>query len=174
MPVEALVSATLQDGLIEITDGALSYWCDLEPGDFSWQDGVPEAIYNLTREKLAPYAGGAPDMRLGAEQPASGSFTLRLRSLSSTTETTAMDLIRSMATDTAATSYVASVWASTHPYSDAKTRTLKYHLRGTHRGVPDQTMVWDYVYFRPGAGAEGNPSTIQVQWTAGVPKARIE
>lgn len=169
---EANVSATNQDGLIEITDGARSYFVDLEPGDFSFQDGKADAVINLTRERIAPLSGGPPDMRLGSETPASGSFTVRQRSLSSTTDETLLDLLRWQAGDT--NSYVANNWASTHPYSDVRTVTLKHHLSGVYRGVADQAQVWDYVHLQAASGQEGNPSTLTVNWVAGVSRPRIE
>ena len=171
---ESMVSATNQDGLLEITDGARSYWLDLEPGDFSYQVGKGEPVVNLTRGRVAPLAGGAPDMRKGDEAPCTGTFTARLRSLYSTTEATLVDLIEWMASDDAADSYVAANWSSTHPSSDERTITLKYHLSGVYRGVPDQTLVFDYTALRSAGVSEGNPSTVSVAFTSGIVKPTQE
>ena len=171
---EAMVSATNQDGLLEITDGAISYWLDLEPGDFSYQIGKNEPVVNLTRGRVAPLSGGAPDMRKSDESPCTGTFTARLRSLYSTEEATLIDLIEWMASDDVADSYVAANWASTHPTSDERTITLKYHYSGVYRGVPDQTLVFDYCALRSAGVSEGNPSTVSIAFTAGIVKPSQE
>lgn len=171
---EANVSATNQDAIIELTDGSWSYFVGLEPGDAQFQDGPSEPTVNLDRGRVRPLTGGPPDMRASDETPATGSFTVRLRSLSSTTATTIRDLVLWMASDESGASYVRNNWTSTHPYSDVRTITLKYHLSGVYRGVPDQTLVYDYVALRSGGLQEGNPSTLNVSWTAGVAKPRVE
>lgn len=171
---EALVSATNQDGTIEFTDGSHSYFFDLEPGDISWQEGKPEPVVNLTRGRVAPLAGGPPDMRMGDESACTGTFTARERSASSTTETTAADLANWMASDDSGLNYVAANWTSTHPTTDVRTGTLKYHVSGIYRGVPDKTYVFDYCALRSAGFKEGNPSVRSFAFTCGAVKPRVE
>lgn len=171
---EAWVSATNQDVTVEITDGSHSYYIDLEPGDHSRAPGIQEPVINLTRGRINPLAGGAPDMRMNDEAPASGSFTARLRSLSSTTEATLMDLSQWLASDDSALHYVRANWTSTHPFSDVRTITLKFHHSGIYRGVVDQAEVYDYCNLRLSGHTEGNPTSLSIDWTAGVVKARVE
>lgn len=171
---EANISATNQDGLLEITDGSRSYYLDLEPGDFKWQIGKTAPTVNLTRGKVSPLMGGAPDMRASDEAPVTGSLSFRLRSLYSTTATTLKDLLSWLAGDVSTSNYVAGNWLSTHPYSDVRSLTLKYHVSGVYRGVPDATEVFSYTAFHDLAYQEGNPTVGTVNFTSGIVKPSQE
>ena len=151
---EAMVSATNQDGLLEITDGANSYWLDLEPGDFSYQDGKG-------RDGRQPHAGpccplpGRARHEEGAESPFARAFTARLRSLYPTDEATLIDLIEWMASDDATDSHVAANWASTHPTPRRATVTPQVppFRRLPRRARSD--AVFDYCALRSAGGSEG-------------------
>lgn len=170
---EANVSATNQDGLIKVIDGSgNAYLFDLEPGDFSWQEGKNAPVVNLTRGKVAPLMGGAPDMRASDQGPCTGSFTIRFRAAFSTTEATAMDLVSWQVGDT--TNYVAENWVSTHPFSDEQVVTLEYWISGTYRGVADQKLIFPYCALRQAGGQEANPTTLKIEFTAGCVKPTRE
>lgn len=170
---ESLVSATNQDAVIKYVDGSgRSYIWDLEPGDFNYQEGKNEPVVNLTRGKVSPMVGGAPDMRASDQSPCTGGWTMRLRSVFATDEATAMDVLSWMAGDSG--NYVAANYVSTMPFSDEPTGTLQYIVSGTYRGVPDQVLTFPYTALRMAGFQEGNPSTVKIAFTSGCVKPTRE
>lgn len=158
---ESTVVRVKRDGQILLADSgaAHTYTVAYEPGDFSYS--VPGYTVNsfLDRGEI----GSTPSLRIGDEQPITGSFSAYLRDLGDTAGTyaTLLDIAHVYASK-----YVASNWVSTlGANSDVFTITISLTIDGSPFGEADKTVTFNFCVFRANA-KEGDPNTVDCTFTS--------
>lgn len=156
---EGTVPYTTRNATLTIEDGTetpLTYTVALEDGDFSVDSPQETIIPEMDRGVLTG------QVRLGEDQPITGSFTAYVRDMANATDITLWDIVNN-------SGVFASTWVSTQPAganAEVKTCTMKYSL-DTTGGTVANTLIFSNVVFR-GAMQEavGEYTKITVSFTA--------
>jgi hypothetical protein len=158
MPQSNIVR-TLRDGQIVITNGTVSFTLDKEVGDFAFEVPIVEPQLFLDRNEIT----ATPDVRKGADQPMTGSFSAHFRDPGSPSAAyaTLLDICVRVVGDYAATSMTSTLSAT----SDLPTYSIAYTVIGTTFSESDKTLTFPFA-FLTASFAEGDPNTINVSWTS--------
>jgi len=158
MAVSTIVK-TKRDGTLTIKDGAgtpLELVIAFEQGDLSITIPGPSVNVFLDRGEF----GATPSLRYGDDQPCTGSFTAYLRHPTDASDEVLLDLLTQ-------SGQIGSNWTSTlGANAEVNAYQLVFAIEGTDHGdSADYSITLDDCVFS-GTVAEGDPSTIQIQFTA--------
>lgn len=157
---ESTITKTKRDGTLLIEDGttptALSYTVAFEAGDLSLTIAGRTVNLFLDRGVITD----PPQIRYGDDQPITGSFTAQLRDVSDATDVTLPAILMD-------SGIVNSTWVGRGGSTrEVKTFQLTWTIEGTDHGdSADHTVVLDYCYIT-GSLAEGDPSTVTINFTS--------
>ena len=154
---ESLIVKTKRDGTLTFSDlgGVNSYTVAFEAGDLSLEIPGPTVNNFLDRGR---FPSGNPSIRLGDDQPMTGSFTAYLRDVSDATDVTLMEIF----TQSGA---VSTGWTSTMGANgEVFTVSLQWEIAGlVHGDSANHTVQCDFCYVT-GSVSEGDPDTISISF----------
>lgn len=158
---ESTVVRVKRDGQILLADSgaAHTYTITYEPGDFAYTVPDYTVINPLDRGEI----GATPQLRIGDEQPMTGSFSAYMRDVGDTANTyaTLLDVAHRYVGR-----YVASNWTSTHGTNgDVFTITIQFTIDGSPFGESDKTVTFPFCVFRANV-SEGDPNTVACTFTS--------
>jgi hypothetical protein len=154
MAVSTVVK-TNRDGTLTVKDGTgtpLELVIAFESGDLSFTVPGPTVNAHLDRGEL----GATPSLRYGDDQPCTGSFSAHLRHPTDATDEVLMDLITQ-------SGQIGTNWVSTLG-ATAEVQAYTFVFDIAHASET-YSVTFNHVVFT-GTVSEGNPSTIQINWTA--------
>jgi hypothetical protein len=158
---ESTVIRVKRDGQILLADNGAghTYTIVREPGDFAYT--VPD--YTIVNVLDRGVIGTIPMIRIGDEQPMTGSFSAYLSDLGDTAGTyvTLMDIAHRYASKYVETNWVSTMGAN----SDVFTISIQYTIDGSPFGEADKTITFPFCVFRANA-TEGDPNKVAATFTS--------
>lgn len=155
---ESTICKVKRDGTITFYDDGRtnSYEVSFEAGDFSAT--VPGRTVNVFLDRGV--MADPPCLRYGDDQPVTGTFTAQLRDATDATIEALADFITQ-------TGFVSSNWTSTlGTNAEVFTVEISFAFVGTALGdTSDHGWDFDHCYIT-GSVAEGDPSTLTINWTS--------